>query len=642
MKIIYIIPIFLIGLIFVMTSHDAYGFVSIDWKYAGGVFVPQPASPGNSVPGDPYPALSISSGNIVNDSPISVQVNLSDEPQWSNGVIDTINVLVTSVDNPSGTIYTLTETDFNTGIFTGTNFVFFQNNYQFNIADVITVTVDDPSCIVDNTITQLDSTSGGPNTGVTVYSDTSGGSGLGLVLTETGIKTCEFSGKLRFSLTATDELTGTLKVSDGDILTIEDNIDSDYFNAQIIPTVNGKGSILANFDNPDFDHTPEVLVTYNGHMAGLDLNEDFSGGRGGGGLLKPGLVVDAVLSLFNFEGSHGSTAQAPPTLGLDMNQKRIVDGGFSFNGNPVDVNQFYTPYPLITTPVGQNNTIKLKIYEDRGLDNIAHVGLSYGLGKGEIFNEGRATIEYDRTFDGIESVTIFDPKHVLGSVNVTTTSTNCSILSKDMCLEVTFDHIFRESLDYNMVATNIWDFQRNGWQNYFNHGIEIVGASMNPPEEYSGIYEGNIYHLTSTGKNTAIDDFGYSWTFDKIWNRNYVKIEKPDHDILNPEKIQAIEHLGYDYSDGKKIFGFDRLDHRFKDGKNHQILIANDVMYTLCPKCSNEPYEEIDHTFSYSFTSKTNKLANPLIIKQMAIEEQKAKNYLDVFFEKIYPSKIND
>ena len=52
----------------------------------------------------------------------------------------------------------------------------------------------------------------------------------------------------------------------------------------------------------------------------------------------------------------------------------------------------------------QKLKIKLKIYEEKGPDNITHIGLSYGLGKGEKFNQGKATIEYDITFDGKESI----------------------------------------------------------------------------------------------------------------------------------------------------------------------------------------------------------------------------------------------
>jgi hypothetical protein len=306
------------------------------------------------------------------------------------------------------------------------------------------------------------------------------------------------------------------------------------------------------------------------------------------------------------------------------------------------VEQFYTHYPLITTPVGQNNTIKLKIYEDSGPDNIAHVGLSYGLGKGETFNEGRATIEYDKTFDGKESVTLFDPKHVLGSINVTSTTTQCSTHNNAQCLEVTFDHIFREPLEYNMVATNIWDFDRNGWQNYFNHGIQIVGESMNPPEQYSGIFQGHIYHLTESGKNTAIDDYGNNWTFDRIWNRDYIKPLIVDSDILNQEKIEAIEQLGFQYSDGQEIFGFDRMDHRFVDAKNQQQIEAQTIMTSLCPECQKEPYEKINDIFAYDMPNRNSKLEDPEIVSLMNQEDKKAQEFLKQYFKKIYPGRIFD
>jgi|CXWL01.1.fsa_nt_gi hypothetical protein len=362
-------------------------------------------------------------------------------------------------------------------------------------------------------------------------------------------------------------------------------------------------------------------------------------GGGGGGISRAGLVVQALGAATLFGG--GTLIDAPPTLGIGQNEKRIVDGGFSFNDNPINVLQYYTPYPLITTPVGQNNTIKLKIYEERGLDNIAHVGLSYGLGKGEIFNEGRATIDYDVTFDGIESVTLFDPEHVLGNVNVTTTDVRCSDNGNAVCREVTFHHVFREPLEYNMVATNIWDFERNGWQNYFNHGIHIVGDSMNPPEEYSGINKGHIYHLTETGKNTAIDDEGNNWTFDKIWNRDYIKPVSVDSDILNQEKIEAIESLGFQYSDGQEIFGFDRVDHRFTDIKKQEQMEAQTIMTNLCPECLKEPFEKIDNIFSYDLPDRHSKLNNPETVTLMKLEDQKARQFLQTFFEKIYHKSVD-
>ena len=617
-----------------VSSHNVYAVNSIDWTYDGDPF---------SSSDPPFPVgLTVLAGELPWAIPLSVRVDATDEGDFtSNDKLDTIDVVVSTLDE--NVTYTLTETGPNDGIFTGINFVLLTKDYRYHTTDIVNLiyTIPDSlsNCDTDDTITYLDAT-GGYGNGIRVYSD-SDLAGVGLVLTETGENTCTFEGQLKFTTTgSTDDTTGTLQVSQGDILTFYDELDGQLHNGQIIPTIPGKGSIIASFDEPNDDNTAEIFVTYNGLSSGFDLNSDErSPGTGTGGpITRPGLVLNFIAALLG----GGGTKSAPPTLGLDKNLNRIVDEGFSFNGNPVDVQQFYTPYPLITTEVGNLNTIRLKIYENNGPDNIAHVGLSYGLGKGETFNEGRATIEYDKTFDGIESVTLFDPNNVLGSVNVTTAEISCSVHNNAKCLEVTFDHIFRESLEYNMVATNIWDFQRNGWQNYFNHGIQIEGESMNPPEQYSGIYKGHIHSLTETGKNTAIDDDRNSWTFDKTWNRDYIKPVIADSDILNSDKMWAIEHLGYKYSDGKMIFGFDRMDHRFADTKNQQQIEAQTIMANLCLGCKKEPFEKINDIFSYDMPPRYSKLTDPETVNQMNLENQKAQEFLKQYFEKIYPGRIND
>ncbi len=623
----------LIAIIFTLAifSHNVYAVNSIEWIYGGFVLPPGPGS---------IPSASPMTGNIIADSPLTVRVDATDESNFTiNGVYDTITVSVTSVNDPNVTAYILNETGPNTGIFEGTNFVFLKGNYKFQITDIVNLiyTIDPLSgCADDNTITQLDSRSSSLfDNGFKVYSNTDL-DGVGLILTETGDNTCTFTGQVKFSASSTDETTGTLHVSKGDILVFEDKYDFKYYSGQILPSVIGKGSIIADFDDPNDDDTAEVTVTYNGLSKGLDLYDDGSGTGGGGLTVRPGLVLNFIASLLEGGGSNHST---PPTIGLNENQKRIVYGGFSFNDNPIDVLQYYTLYPLITTAVGQNNTIKLKIYEEEGLDNIAHVGLSYGLGKGETFNEGRATIEYDRTFDGKEFVTTFDPHYVLGEVNVTTADVRCGDSSNAVCREFTFRHAFREPLEYNMIATNIWDFQRNGWQNYFNHGIQITGESMNPPEQYSGIFQGHIYKLTETGKNTAIDDQGNTWTMDKIWNRDYIKPNVVDSDILNQQKITAIEQLGFGYSDGQAIFGFDRMDHRFADAKEQQQNKAQSIMNDLCPKCQNESYDRINDIFSYDLPANSKR---EQAVNQMHTEDQKAQELLKQYFTKIYPGRIYD
>jgi hypothetical protein len=423
--------------------------------------------------------------------------------------------------------------------------------------------------------------------------------------------------------------------------------DLEYFERAVLPTYttpenqNNVTEINPSDDTSDATYTDDLvdyesavtLPSDNPNQINADstLTSDISTA---GSTLLP--VNDFFNNLAAFSGG-GVSTNSPPTLGVDQNHKRIVDDGFSFNDNAINVEEYYTAYPLVTTPVGQNNTIKLKIYEEKGTDNIAHAGVSYGLGKGETFSKGQATIEYDKTFDGIESVTTFDPKHVLGAVNVTTSQVKCSNASQSKCLEVTFHHTFRAPLEYNMVATNIWDFERDAWQNYFNHGIVIVGDSINPPEEYWGIYHGQIYHLTETGKNIAKDDKGNSWSFDRIWSRDYIKPVNVGMDILNPEKLEALKKRGFQYSDGMKIFGYERIDPHFKQVVDQQQKIAQDTMKNLCPKCEVEHFEEIGDIFFYDIPTRIDKTKDPKIINQMNLEDQKARELLKEFFKKIYP-----
>ena len=229
----------------------------------------------------------------------------------------------------------------------------------------------------------------------------------------------------------------------------------------------------------------------------------------------------------------------PPTLGVDKNNKRLVSDGFSFNGNPVDVRQYYTPYPLITANVGVENITVLKIYDNGGPHNIEHVGLSFGLGKGETFNDSKAAIELDITHDGQETVSVFDPEKVLDGIRVETENDSCGHLTSAQCLIVTMYHTFREPLNFNMVGTMVWDFDRNSWQNYYNHGIHIAGESMNPPKTSQVAFGTKdmrgLYELTRIDKFKDLwqDEFGS--IYQHMGNDRYDKVySEPKPFIRDP------------------------------------------------------------------------------------------------------------
>lgn len=251
-----------------------------------------------------------------------------------------------------------------------------------------------------------------------------------------------------------------------------------------------------------------------------------------------------------------------PTLGLDKNGIRLVENGFIYNGKPVDVERFFTPYPLITVNVGAQNLAEFKIYENGGSDNVSHFDLAFGLANGQILSQSKAMIEWDRTFDGTESINVIDPDNLLSDdVNVLTSEGKCKQDSVvDDCLIVKVYHKFRAPPEFNIVGTNVWDSDRNSWQNYYNHGIEVVGKSMNPPKQYLVLDKGNLVTITEVENNHAVDEERNHWFFDKEWIKEYV----PQGKIIDPiSKYHGIDrnHAYFEtYLEGQKLIASNTLD----------------------------------------------------------------------------------
>jgi len=306
-----------------------------------------------------------------------------------------------------------------------------------------------------------------------------------------------------------------------------------------------------------------------------------------------------------------------PTLGLDDRGNRLVDNGFSYNGNSIDVEWYFTSYPLVTVQTGKQNVAEFKIYDNHGPDFISHFELAFGLAGGESIGMSKAVIKWDKSFDGIETVTLVDPENVLDKIKVTTSEGSCSYELQQKCLIVKVVHTFRAPLEFNILGTNVWDIKRNAWQNYFNHGIEIVGESLNPPKEYDGINKGQIYHLTETGKNTAVDEFGNSWSlkYDQ-WTMDY---------IANKKIIDGIEQDG-----------INRNNAWFNFYKYGQELVAKEVLEKICASCSDEEFAEINDVFSYEFPKQTDKLLDSEIQKKMLQESKIAENTLQQIFDSLY------
>jgi len=326
-----------------------------------------------------------------------------------------------------------------------------------------------------------------------------------------------------------------------------------------------------------------------------------------------GLFV--AVSVGSGDGCDGD-CQAP-TLGVNNDGRRLVENGFTYNGKQIDVERFFTPYPLIKVNVGIQNTAVFKIYDNLGPDNIRHFDLAFGLASGQIMGTSNAMIQWDRSFDGIETVTIVDPHNVLDNVRIDTLEGKCRTdSSTDDCLIVIVNHTFRAPLESDIVATNVWDQRRNAWQNYYNHGISIEGKSLNPPNEYVGIYKGNLIHLIEIGKNIAVDGQDNIWTFDKVWKKDYIPKAKID--------------------DGISAHGYDRNHVKFSNYKYGQELLAKQILDEFCPKCGIEPFEEIGDVKFYRYPDTIYKLDDPIVQKMLEHENEKAMKTLQKMFDEMY------
>ncbi len=182
-------------------------------------------------------------------------------------------------------------------------------------------------------------------------------------------------------------------------------------------------------------------------------------------------------------GGDGCDDCTPPTLGVDSTGTRRVSQGFSYNGEAVDAEYYYTPMPLITVETGVENVAIIKVFEDTGPLNVRHVGLAFGLGRGQHFGESSAEIRVSLPYgNGNATASVGGAVDTIDAETLRASSEigACMAGSEAECRIVTIHHTFREPLDFDVVSTVVWDERRNSWQNFFNHGVHVTGESLNP------------------------------------------------------------------------------------------------------------------------------------------------------------------
>jgi len=307
-------------------------------------------------------------------------------------------------------------------------------------------------------------------------------------------------------------------------------------------------------------------------------------------------------------GNPGSTCYdcLAPTLGVSDSGVRMVSEGFSYNGNAIDVDYFFTPYPLLTVDIGKKNTAEFKIYDNNGIDALAHFEVAFGADiVGQPFSLIEPRIEVDIGFDGELTTNVVDSESILDNVKVSKSTVFCDDSNNSKCLKLSIQHTFRESLDSKVLATNMWDSAGYNNANYFNHGIEIVGDSLNPADTHWGIYQGHKHLLTETSDTTAVDEFGDSWTYNYSWTRDYVSSTSVDGPVMV----------------------FERNHSEFADYKNAQTDLATIALLEICPSCG-ESFVNLEESSSYDYSPRMDRQSDPAVLNALAQQQVIAQKLL--------------
>jgi hypothetical protein len=311
-----------------------------------------------------------------------------------------------------------------------------------------------------------------------------------------------------------------------------------------VPSTSAHGTSLATvstFAGNILTHGPTTLfvdVTLNGRI--------LSGGPAAAVTTSNDVITAPLITIappIPIVESDDCTDCIPPTLGLTSNSVRRVDQGFSYNDKPSNVELFLTPHQLITTKVGDVNKAVFKIYEAGGPNEVRHFEMIFGLAQGQILGDSKVRIELDRSWDGIDTVKVIDPENSLKDVKVETSKGACrtAAVFTDDCLIVTVYHTFAAPLEFNIIATKVWDEHLNSWNNYFTPGVKAVDSLTTEPVPIPTIPAGMkvlISDLTITKSQVKIGDtvqVSFKVTDD---NGNFIPWVTPDVGIC---KVSAVK-----------------------------------------------------------------------------------------------------
>jgi len=373
-------------------------------------------------------------------------------------LVESISVVVTTKGNPSGITLTLSETGPDTSEFGGTsktNLIFMKEDTSVSYTGTTIISIKDTGSNTD------------PNSpdSINVSITTTSGEGLILPLTETGADTDTFSGELILSPLQTGAvLPNVLHAEPGDFVTTANGLLKTNF--MVLPNHNPEnGAILIAITPTEGDL---VTATFKGVSGSADVIDGIGSGGGGGGLVRPGLVVNILAGAGLFGGGSGGSAN--PTFG-DATVLVLENQSDGFGGTISDGDDISLDTTKIVK-IGDEVVLRFELYENQGINNLERFRMFFNF-EGE--NYDVSIIDTHVTYERGEKITIVDPHEKFEHVQI-------EILQEDAWnLIVKATVVFKNTFNTSILVES-WDLERHSGKKLFPDALEVVESSILLPD----------------------------------------------------------------------------------------------------------------------------------------------------------------
>jgi len=380
-----------------------------------------------------------------------VQVIVEDQNSNKKPLIpEIITVDIKSDTDQTGIQLDLKETEEDSGIFENKNLIFMTGQDFFSLGDTVTIVQKetDAAFITGNTI-NIEVRSTSDSTGIPNF-----------VLTRAGPDTDFFEGALEF--TSGETFGNAIKVADGNIISIEYR--DEIANGLIIPNPDSTvGAIESSIGDT-------VTVTYMGTSDTAKIVDSSGGaGRGGGGFIRPGLVLNVIAGIFG----GGSSGSNHPSFGTSS--FATITGGEEGFGGIISDNDVNTLEETKTFKVGEKAVLRFDFTAEGGIGNIEHIGLYTNIRDGQKKYDSDTYIYYNPLKSS--QLTVHDPNGFFSEANF-------DLLQKDVTnFVLKFDLTFAKPMAKSDLILESWNTKKWSSINKIPNAIEVIPSGIVQEEQ---------------------------------------------------------------------------------------------------------------------------------------------------------------